>query len=185
MLSYFMNREYLQQMRQASLRPQDLAVALELAIHPNLQFQPLAEATGLSIGEVHGAVKRLRLARLLQPGERQVQRRSLLDFIIGGVPYAFPAEPGSVTRGVPTGVSGPSLASEFSTADTLVWPSADGKQRGESVTPLYPRAPELARKNLKLYNLLTLVDALRVGQAREKQRAKELLSSQLTPDRAV
>jgi hypothetical protein len=169
-------------MKQTSLRPQDLAVALELALHPNLAFVPLAAATSLSTGEVHGAVERLRLARLLTPGERRVQRTSLLEFIVGGVPYAFPAELGSVTRGVPTAASGPPLAQEFSSVDPMVWPSADGGDRGESVTPLYPRAPELVKLNPELYKLLTLVDALRVGRARERQRAKELLTKQLGPE---
>lgn len=169
-------------MKQICLRPQDLAVALELALHPNMAFVPLAAATGLSTGEAHGAVKRLRLARLLAPDERRVQKKSLLEFVTGGVPYAFPAEPGAVTRGVPTAASAPPLAQEFSSVDAMVWPSAEGEQRGESVTPLYPRAPELVTRNPELYQLLALVDALRVGRARERQRAKELLTMRLAPD---
>jgi len=37
--------------------------------------------------------------------------------------------------------------------------------------PLYPSVPEAANKDEKLYELLALADALRVGRAREKELA--------------
>jgi hypothetical protein len=43
------------------------------------------------------------------------------------------------------------------------------------VFPLYPSVPEVALKDHALHILLALVDALRVGRAREKElAAKEL-----------
>jgi hypothetical protein len=52
-----------------------------------------------------------------------------------------------------------------------VWPYGHGKLRGHSIVPLYPSVPEAATKDPKLHELLALVDALRVGKAREREIA--------------
>jgi hypothetical protein len=161
-------------MRQIALRPADVAVALELALRPEQGLVPLATAVGLSLGEVHNAVRRLRRARLVRPDARHVVAAALADFLVHGVPYAFPGELGPVVRGVPTAHAGPPLAAVFR-GDPVVWPSADGSVRGESLVPLYPAAPRLAGRVPDLYELLTLVDAVRVGRARERTRAAALL----------
>ena len=111
-------------MRQATLRPGDVAVALELAMRPAERLVPLAKGIGISLGEAHNAVRRLRAARLLRPDTREVVMHALLDFVLSGVPYAFPAALGPETRGVPTAWSAPPLAEEFSEADPIVWASA-------------------------------------------------------------
>ncbi|MCZ7655319.1 MAG: hypothetical protein M5R42_15165 [Rhodocyclaceae bacterium] len=56
-----------------------------------------------------------------------------------------------------------------------VWPSAKGTARGVGLAPLYPSVPEAALRNEKLYALLALFDALRSGQARERNAARDLL----------
>lgn len=163
-----------------SLRPHDVAVALQLALTPALSYRALAQAVGLSQGEVHNAVKRLAFARLVRQDTRAVHRGALLEFLTGGVPYAFPAEPGPETRGVPTAHAGPSLAADFPDAAPVVWPSVDGRHRGAAVEPLYAGAADTLRHNPELYDLLTLVDALRIGRARERLRARDLLKDRLT-----
>jgi DNA-binding Lrp family transcriptional regulator len=145
-----------------------------------MTYAALAAAIGLSKGEVHNAVKRLTAARLLSVDTRKPNRQALLDFIVGGVPYAFAVEPGPPTRGVPTAHSAPTLAAEILESDAVVWPSVEGESRGASIDPLYPGAPATARLNPELYNLLTLVDALRIGRARERQLAKALLHDRLS-----
>ena len=55
--------------------------------------------------------------------------------------------------------------------DKLVWPYPKGEERGQSVEPLYPTVVESAQQNPKLYELLALVDALRVGRVRERELA--------------
>jgi len=52
-----------------------------------------------------------------------------------------------------------------------VWPYAKGNLRGQSVTPLYPQAPGAASQDPDLHALLALVDALRIGQKRERALA--------------
>lgn len=175
-------------MKQISLRPHDVVVALQLIIAPQETYARLSSAIGLSASEVHEAVKRLRISRLIGAGNtRRIEPRALEEFLIYGVPYAFPGELGAATRGVPTAHSAPSLKEHFDTSsearssaeDVLVWPHEDGQARGTSITPLYGAAAATAKSNPPLYELLTLVDALRVGRARERRLAKSMLSHAL------
>ena len=163
------------------LRPHDVAVALQLVLSPGMTYPAIARALRLSLGESHNAVRRLIAARLVRKDERAVNRAALLEFLTGGVPYAFAVEPGPVTRGVPTAHSAPPLNAEFDAADAFVWPSAEGQRRGSSVEPLWPGAPEVADTDERLYRLLAVVDALRVGRARERQRARKYLQDMLKP----
>ena len=174
--SSFMNHE---RTSMPTLKPHDVAVALQLAIAPGMPYRVLAESLTLSLGETHNAVKRLLLARLLRANDRAINTGALLEFLGAGVPYAFPTSPGPETRGIPTAHSAPPLSKEVSGADAVVWPSSDGRVRGASVEPLYPGATNTPTTNPKLYELLVLVDAIRIGRARERQRAKALLAKRL------
>ncbi|HKP76978.1 MAG TPA: hypothetical protein VJT67_15715 [Longimicrobiaceae bacterium] len=161
------------------LRPHDIAVALQVVLTPRARFVDLAASLGLSAAEVHNAVRRLQKARLLSVSGRSASVPALQEFAVYGVPYAFPAELGPESRGVPTSHSAPPLAEWFGADDAVVWPSEDGEVRGHSLVPLLPSAPRLARTNPSLYRLLTLLDALRIGQARERTKAKVLLEQAL------
>ncbi len=163
-----------------ALRPQDVAVALQLTLTPGAPFRALAEATGLSQGEVHNAVRRLTMARLVRSDTRTPLLGALREFLESGVPYAFAVHPGAETRGVPTAHSAPPLASEFPDAEVVVWPDAVGTVRGAGVAPLMTSASGTAKNNRELYELLALVDVLRLGRARERQRARRLLRDALT-----
>jgi hypothetical protein len=61
--------------------------------------------------------------------------------------------------------------SRYAIIISFVWPWAKGNVRGHSIIPLYSSVPEAARQDDKLYELLALVDALRIGRAREKNLA--------------
>jgi hypothetical protein len=60
-----------------------------------------------------------------------------------------------------------------------VWPDATGPEVGAQIEPLVPTAPALARRAPELSDLLTLADALRVGQARERRLAATALAQRL------
>lgn len=169
--------------RALSLRPHDVAAALQLALEPGLPYGMLADRLRISLGEAHNAVRRLKSARLVGPDEKRVAITQLLEFLAKGVPYAFPAEPGSMTRGFPTAHSAPPLVDRFGAADPVVWPSARGTIRGASIIPLYPAAPELVESNRPLYELLALTDAVRIGQARERKMAMDVLTERLRQPR--
>lgn len=51
--------------------------------------------------------------------------------------------------------------------------------RGASVVPLYDGAAATAERNPALYELLALVDAVRLGRARERTRAKQVLQERI------
>lgn len=165
------------------LKPHDVAVALQLTLQPDTTYRSLAESVGLSQGEAHNAVKRLTHARLVAADTRAVNRRALLDFLSVGVPYAFAEEPGADARGVPTAHAAPPLVDEFAEVPAYVWPDLHGTTRGQAVKPLYPAAAGTARNNPQLYEMLALVDVLRVGRAWERRRALVHLRARLGRNR--
>lgn len=161
------------------LRPHDVCVGLQWLLTPEATYRELASCVGLSLGEAHNATRRLEIAQLLQPASRVVQRGALLEFLIHGVPYAYPGQLGPETQGVPTAYSGPALAREIAGTDVIVWPSVRGEARGSALVPLCNAAPLLREKNPDLYRWLTIVDAIRVGRSRERSLARSLLESEI------
>jgi len=158
-----------------SLRPHDVCVALQIVLAPETSFRDLASAVGVSLGEAHNSAKRLEVAHLLMPHRRAVNTKPLLEFIVHGVPYAFPAELGPETQGVPTAHSGPALRELIDSYAPVVWPSAEGEIRGSALAPLCRHAASMPGSNPALYRWLTLVDALRVGRSRERGIAQNML----------
>ncbi len=167
------------------IKPQDIFVALRLVLKraPGT-YANLGAELGMSASEVHGAVRRLQEARLVNPNSQSVRREELLRFLVNGVPYVFPAQAKEVTRGLPTAWGHPVLASRFadSTEPPPVWPSAEGNVRGVAVKPLYPSVPQAVASDPELYTLLALVDALRVGRARERNLAQAELTKRIEAD---
>lgn len=169
-------------MRQKTLRPVDLVVALQLAMEPQQLYESLAKTVDISVSTAHKAVGRLKSAGLAGD-DRDVNPMALLEFLSHGVRYAFFAVPGSEVRGVPTAHSAPPLAEEIVSDEAYVWPSVHGQQRGAAVSPLYEGADGLPERAPGLYRALALVDAIRVGRTRERERAIEHLEDLLgTPE---
>jgi hypothetical protein len=96
----------------------------------------------------------------------------LLELLIHGLKYIYPATPGTLVRGMPTahGIS-PLKEQIVSSQEPLVWAFPTGIEIGLALTPLYPSVPLAASLDPQLYELLGLVDALRVGRIREQQLA--------------
>ena len=63
----------------------------------------------------------------------------------------------------------------FADVTPPVWPHADSSERGSPLLPQYPNLPAAAEQDPALYELLALFDALRIGQAREREMACKLL----------
>jgi hypothetical protein len=104
----------------------------------------------------------------------------LQEYLLHGIRYAFPGKRGPVARGIPTAYAAPPLSARI-TLDDLppVWPDSDGTTKGYAVEPLYGSLPKVSKSNPKLYELLALVDTLRVGRARERKMAEEELKRRL------
>lgn len=169
-----------------ALKPQDLLVVLKLWVGRGRvwNYQVLAHELGMSAAEAHNAVKRARKAGLLPAGELSgvPNLMALKEFLIHGAKYAFPADIGQVTRGIPTAYAVAPLKDQMQASDDLppVWPHKDGTERGIAVEPLYKSATDAALADPALYELLALFDALRIGRARERQMATALIEERLT-----
>lgn len=163
------------------LKPQDVLLLLKIVSDNSHSWnqKPTAEALGLSQSEVSEAVGRCKYAGLLAPNGKTVMRMALLEFLQFGIRYVFPIKPGAVVRGVPTSHSANPLKEDIQSSEAYVWPYGKGTVRGHSILPLYPSVPEAALKDEKLHELLALVDALRVGRAREKELAIAALKKRL------
>jgi hypothetical protein len=106
---------------------------------------------------------------------------NLKEFLIHGVKYAFPAERGAPTRGIPTAEAVSPLKQHFPQDFPLppVWPYAEGPVRGIAFSPLYKNVPQASLRDSKLYELLALVDAIREGRAREREIAIRELTARI------
>jgi hypothetical protein len=162
-----------------SIRPQDIVVAVKLALAPpqtRPTYPELAAALEMSLSEAHGAVERATAAGLVD-SNRRANRVALLDFLVQGLKNAFVPKRGPLTRGMPTAHGAPPLDQlvGLGAEPPPVWPDPDGTVRGESFEPLYRSVPRAAKKDPKLYQALCLVDALRGGRLRDRALAEEHL----------
>src|SRR5216684_337908 len=168
-----------------NLKPQDVVVALKLCAYPDARpaMSVIANELSLSPSEVHGAIGRLRASRLLHGAALKDKPNisALEEFLVHGLKYAFPAEHGEVTRGIPTSYAAEPLKSEIAASSDLppVWPWHEGDTRGIGLEPLYKSVPHAALRDPALYQLLALVDAIRDGRARERNLAERDLVQRL------
>lgn len=155
------------------MKPQDVVILLKIIALGDQSWyhHTLAESLNISQSEVTQSLNRSRFSGLIDANRKEVSRLGLLEFLQYGVKYSFPEQPGALVRGIPTAHSAPPLSDEIQSQDPYVWPHASGKVRGQSIEPLYRSVPNAVEKDEKLYELLTLVDAIRVGRVREKQLA--------------
>lgn len=108
--------------------------------------------------------------------------RQLAEFALHGAKYAFAADKTPSTIGVPTSHSAPAFAGVFAPgSEDFVWPHPNGTVRGVGVEPLHPSVPYAAMQDARLYEMLALFDALRVGRARERGMAIERLQALIDP----
>ena len=170
---------------QWTLKPQDLAVALKLVVlrGEQLPYRELALQMRLSQFEAHAAMQRLLAARLVMEmdGALRPALTALHNFMLYGAPYAFPPVRGEMTIGFPTayGVSPLRERVLFADENPPVWPHPEGTVRGITLYPLYENLPLAALDDPLLYELLALQDALRIGQARERELAATMLQERM------
>jgi DNA-binding Lrp family transcriptional regulator len=168
-----------------ALKPQDLYVALKYLLLAGLptSYERVAKDLGMDAAGVYRSVQRATQAGLLRRAGQNIQavRVALEEFIVHGARYVFYPQRGLITRGLPTAYAAAPLNAMI-LADQEpppVWSSSDGDVRGLALTPLHPQAAFAAQKDPQLYQLLAIVDALRIGRARERQLASAWLHQRL------
>ncbi|RUR55189.1 hypothetical protein ELY40_06610 [Vreelandella populi] len=145
----------------------------------------LARETGISKSQVSLSLQRsldVGLARHERlTGLPRANSRVLLEFIAFGLRFAFPTKAKEITRGIATAFAAPVLEKHLFSGGNLamVWPDARGNTKGQAVTPLAPSVPKAIRRDPNLYAMLALVDAIRLGQPRERSLAQDMLAGRL------
>ena len=164
------------------MRPQDLLVLLKIVSIKDVHWKTtdLASQLFISQSEISEALQRNLNAGLIDASKRNVHRESLIEFLSHGVKYVFPQRPGEIVRGIPTAHSAAPL-SEFlqSDSDVYVWQDQNGMMRGQKIEPLFPSVTKAVKVDPALYELVALVDALRIGRPREFRIAVEQLRKRI------
>jgi hypothetical protein len=166
------------------MKSQDIIILLKLLLIESTEwrFESLAKTLHMSSATIFFALKRAEISGLYHKNTRTVNRTAFLEFLLYGLKYVFPGVLGKLAKGIPTAHSANPLAQLIvSESDIYVWKCAFGTVRGQTIEPLYGTIPQLAQEDAVLYELLALIDALRVGKARERQLATALLTKKIMP----
>src|ERR1035437_4050147 len=167
--------------KHSGMRPHDIVVLLKIAAkgESNWFMKDLANELGISASEITESLNRSEQAGLISGKKRMLMKLALLDFLKYGLKYVYPQRPGAMVRGIPTSHSAPPLNKLIVSEEQYVWPYVEGKVRGQCIEPLHKSVPLACLKDRKLYELLALTDALRVGKARERNIAIEELEKRI------
>ena len=165
----------------AILRGQDILVLAKLVVcrgkRPSIV--QLGLALGLGPSHVHGSLTRLDKVHLITaaPTTTVINTDAVIECLVHALKYAFPATRGAPTAGLATGFAAPPLKGLARAVDLpTVWPHAHGTAHGAAVTPIHRTAPEAARRDEALYELLALIDALREHRPGERRLAEQELT---------
>lgn len=161
-------------MKHNSMKPQDIVVLLKMIALKDESWTSarLAAELKISASEISGALERCRIAKLVDNTKRKVNVLALEDFLVHGLKYVYPPQPGAIVRGVATSFSAEPIKSKIRQgSDSFVWPYKYGCDRGQSVEPLYRTVPEACLEDNSLYELLVIADTLRMGRVRETEIA--------------
>ncbi|MFO8040448.1 hypothetical protein E1H12_10970 [Geitlerinema sp. P-1104] len=164
------------------LKPQDVVILLKVHCwQGDWTYEQLALSLKTSTSVVYESLKRCEVSRLYHRNHRQVMREALLEFLVHGVKYVFPATVGNLKRGIPTAHSAELLKSLLVVSEPMpyVWAFSRGKVKGQEIKPLYKQLPEIIGNDRRFYELVCLVDALRIGKVREQELAITVLKERL------
>lgn len=167
------------------MKPQDIPVLLYIFQYANgiYKVSDVAHALKISQSEVSESINRSRIAKLIETKKKTVFPRALFEFLVYGLKYVFPVIPGALVRGVATAHSAPPLSTKIvKSSENYVWPYAKGRDRGMAVKPLYKTLPQVCAEYPEFYELMALIDALRLGRRREVNLARSILKKRLLLD---
>lgn len=151
------------------MRPQDVVILLKIILFRdnNWFLKDISKQLRISGSEVSESVNRSSIGGLLEDDKRTVRKEQFLEFLVYGLKFVFPAVEGKLARGLATAYSAPILSNDFVVDNEYIWPAKGFSTKGISVKPLYRTVPNVCIKDQELYDLLSLVDALRIGKREE------------------
>jgi hypothetical protein len=165
------------------LKGEDIVLLLKLTHQsPEWTVRTLERETTIPRSVVQRSLKRLWQAGLFDRRRRTANISQAEEFLIHGVKYVFPGSVNGESRGFATAWGAKPLADKLAAPGNdvpPVWPSAHGDTRGLALDPLHPSVVEAANQDPLLREQLTLVDAIRIGDARIRGLAADLLSERL------
>ncbi len=167
----------------SGLKPQDVLLLLKLAAVEGKGYaqSKLAAEIGVSQAEISYSLQRLIRSNLVNESKQSIYRLAAREFLVHAIKYLYPAEISSYQRGLATAHSAEPLKGKLVTEQhlELVWPDPEGKEKGMAVKPIYETVPMACRQDRNLYQLMALLDSLRVGSPRERKMAELELSKRI------
>ncbi len=167
--------------KHSGMRPHDIVILLKIIAKGKEQWymKDIANELYISQSEVSESLNRSVMAGLIANNKKRVLFSAVQEFIFYGVKYVYPQKPGTMVRGIVTAHSAMPLVKDIQSNQNFVWPYSQGNQRGFAVEPLHPNVPKACLNDVKLYELLALLDAIRLGNVREQKMAMKELKKRL------
>jgi len=172
------------------LKPQDYVILLKYLANPEQSWsqRDLSQMLNIGLSEVNAGIKRLSEAQLIRK-DRDSNIIPIIpaakEILIYGLKYQFPGKLGGFTRGIPTGAAAPLFKDKIAMGNdpVSIWPYARGEVQGVALDPIHPSIPKSLHDypDENLYNLLALVDTIRIGRPRERNMAIKMLVERLEP----
>lgn len=165
-----------------NLQSYDIVVMFKIICFGDRQwtYQQLAYELSMSTADAHKSVRRAANAKMFDLHNRKPLRGAIQEFTIHGVKYAFPVVRGEIIRGMATSFAAAPLNRIISSGEfPPVWADAEGDVRGYKINPLYKKAVAACKMDNKLYEFLSITDAIRDGNVREKRIAADELNKLL------
>jgi hypothetical protein len=165
------------------MRPQDIVILLKIISCNNNSRKwntvILSRELYISQSEISESLMRSVYIGFIAQNKKDVFKNALYEFVIHGLKYSFPVKPGYSVRGIPTAHSAPPLSKLFNSDEKYVWADSDGDTKGYMIEPLYNTVTKAVKEDELLYRMLALIDAIRVGKAREKNIAADELKKRI------
>jgi hypothetical protein len=162
------------------LQPSDIYVLCGLlaADDDAWTYREFARKLGLPHPLVQRALQRAEEVELYTSESRCVHRANLEEFLLHGLRFVAPAKLGGVLPGVPAAWAATPMSRVIRESGDLppVWPSANGRVRGQALPPLHKAAVKAAEETPQLGELLAIVDSLRAGDIRVRSVAAKMLT---------
>lgn len=163
------------------MRPQDVAILLKIAAKKGESWtmKELASELFISASEVTESLSRNVYSGLLNSDKKQIMKTDFINFLKSGLKLVFPVKVSAIGRGMTTAYSTKPLSNMIQSSEKIVWSYATGKEKGMVIEPLIPSIPKACEIDSNFYELVALVDALRIGKVREVNLAYEELNKRL------